>query len=107
MRVFAVYSGSKAALVRVWAKSWEARGWVPQLLSEREVRQHGNPRRASVARGGGHLTDLCWINFSLTPRRRAQRTVKKFSRPGWESADLVRFPATATEQQVRECGRAL
>ena len=75
------------------------------MVSEREIAEHRTPRRAIKARGGGHLTDVCVINFSCTPRTRARRVVSRFGKPGWESADLVRFPATATEQDVRDCGR--
>jgi hypothetical protein len=105
MKVFAAFSLPKAGLVRVWMQSWEARGWQPRLVSEREVREYVTVRRAIKARGGGHLTDLRVINFSCTPRGRAHRKLSKFGRPGWELADLVGFPEDSTEQSIRDCGR--
>jgi hypothetical protein len=107
MRVFAVYSPRKAWLVRVWAESWDARGWSAKLLTEREVRERGTPRRAAKARGGGLLTDLCVINFSCRARSRDPRKSIRFGKPGWERAGLVRFSVSETEQQIRDCGRPL
>lgn len=100
MKVFALFSPDKAALVRVWARSWAARGWRPQVLTEREVREAGSPRKAARARGGGVLTDLQVINFGY--RRGGKKARKTHGKPGWESADLVVFPASFTEQDVRD-----
>ena len=68
MKAFAVFSEGKAGLIRVWAQSWEARGWRPQLLTSRELEEHGSARKAAKNRGGGLLTDLCVINFSCRSR---------------------------------------
>ena len=107
VKVFAEYAEAKAGLVRAWMQSWKLRGWHPRLITEREKRWHGTTRRAIKARGGGHLTELRIINFSCTPRRRAQRVISQVGKPGWETADLVRFPTRATDQEVRSCGRPL
>ena len=107
MKIFAVFSGCKAGLVKVWAESWEARGWTPQLLSEREVKAHGSAGKAAKVRGGGLLGDLRVINFSYPVRKRPRRRVVWFGSPGWETARLVRFVSDTTEQQVRGCGRTV
>jgi hypothetical protein len=107
VRVFATFSAPKAGLVRVWAHSWASRGWSPKLIAEREVREFGTARRAARSRGGGFMSDLRVINFSCTPRKRNKRRTVLVGRPGWETADLVKFPVSATEQEVRDCGRPL
>jgi hypothetical protein len=107
MKLFAEYSERKVGLVRVWMKSWTARGWEPQLLSRKEVLEAGNPQKAARARGGGAVGDASVINYGYRARKGAAPRVKQFGKPGWESADLVRFPAGATESQVLECGRCL
>lgn len=107
MKVFAEYSSGKAGLIRVWAQSWEAAGWEPQLLSEREVLDAGSARLAAKARGGGLLVDICTINFGLRFRSPASRRAVVFGKRGWADANLVKFPADFTEQQVWDCGRKL
>ena len=107
MKVFAVYSERKTPLVRVWMESWGKQGWVPQLLSAKEIAEHGSPRRAAEKRGGGVLADVLVINFSHPPRRRAGLRAARFGKPGWLQAPLVRFSFGTTEEEVRGCGRAL
>ena len=107
MKVFSVFSERKAGLIKVWAQSWEARGWTPQLISERELETEGSVRAAIRARGGGVLADVLVVNFEYPARRRPPRRVVGFGKPGWKMARLVRFPAGATEEQIRNCGRSL
>ena len=107
MKVFAVFAESLAGVVKIWSRSWAARGWTPQLISHKEIEAHGSPRAAAKARGGGFLSHLFVINFSYPARRRPRvRTVKQGA-PGWTEAPLVRFPPGVTEQDIRDCGRAL
>ena len=107
MRVFAVFSERKAGLVGIWAHSWEARGWTPRLISEREVEACGSVRAALRARGGGLLSDLQVINYSYPVRKRPRRRIVRVGLPGWLTARLVRFSPDDTEARVRECGREL
>lgn len=107
MKAFAAFSERKAGLVGIWARSWSARGWVPKLISEREIEVHGSARAAMRARGGGLLTDLRVINYSYPARKRPARRVVRMGDPGWLTARLVRFEWWATEARVRECGRDL
>ena len=104
MKVFAAYSREKVGIVRVWAESWAARGWSPRLISPKEIREFGSPRKAAEARGGGILTDLLTINFA---GRRHPLKSRRFGRPGWEDAPLVRFTPGTDESSIRECGRCL
>jgi hypothetical protein len=109
MKVFAAYDPRKIRLVRAWIQSWEARGWRPQLLSEREVKDYRSARLAAKARGGGLLSDLCVINFSFRFRFRSKdsRRSVQVGKRGWATASLVRFPSTATERDIWECGRKI
>lgn len=107
MKVFAVFSERKAGLVKVWADSWESRGWTPQLLSAREIEIHGSPRAAARARGGGLVGDIRVINFAYPVRRRPRRRIVWFGKPGWQTAALVRFRSDCSGSQVLECGRPL
>ncbi len=107
MKVFAVYSEPLAGIVKVWAQSWKARGWKPQLLTPDEVGEHGGPRAAARKRGGGFLTHLRTINFGHpADAHRPARTARLGVR-GWLEAPLVRFPESVTEQSIRECGRSI
>lgn len=105
MKVFAVFSEGKAGLVKVWARSWESRGWAARLISRGEILRHRSARAAVRARGGGVLVDLEVINFSHRRNHRPRTVV--WGRPGWMSAPLVRFPGNATTEVVAQCGRAL
>lgn len=100
MRVFAQFSERSAGLVKVWAKSWAARGWTPQLLSAQEVSACGSARAAARRRGGGLLADLRVINYGYPSRRCPRRRVVAFNAAGWQDALLVRFSSTATEADV-------
>jgi len=107
VKVFAAYSEQRAPLVRVWMESWSSRGWTPQLLSAKELVEHGSLRRAVEARGGGVLADVLVINFSYPTRRQPLLRAVRFGRAGWERAPLVRFPRGVTEEEIRDCGRVL
>ena len=103
-RVFAVYDSNKLDLIRVWTRSWEARGWEPRLLTPREVKLHSIDKLIRE-KGGGFLYELSVVNFSwdcgTSP---APRCIARYGKRGWESAKLVKFES---EQQVLDCGRAI
>jgi hypothetical protein len=107
VKVFAVFLEPLAGVVKLWAQSWETRGWVPQLISAQETEEHGSVRAAARARGGGLLTDLRVLNFSYSAKRTPKRRVVRVGRSGWLTAPLVRFSSEVTEQEILDCGRPL
>jgi hypothetical protein len=96
MDVFTHWKGSNPTLLRVWARSWESRGWKPRLLTTR------NPRPPA----GAFVVPCSAINFSRRPKR-GPLPVSVFGEPGWDSAPVVLFPADSTEDAVLNCGRPL
>lgn len=89
MKIFTTLALGQGALMRVWCRSWESRGWETRLRSDKAER--GRDVKVNI------------INFSFKPGQRWPRVVK-FGRPGWKLAALVRFD---TEDQVLNCGRPL
>jgi hypothetical protein len=100
-KVFAPYIPELSHLVRLWSRSWEAQGWTPQLISEREVYVAGSIRRALRKRKGRILVSLATINLSRTPRTKAQAGT---FRPGKDLSkfNVVRFPGTLTEEEISQ-----
>lgn len=105
--VFAPYQSAAVGLARVWSESWAARGWDPKLISAREIKEFATKERAARRRGGGRMSDLRVINFSFPAPGRRRAKITNYGRRGWEDAALVRFPASASEVEVRGCGRCL
>lgn len=88
---YAAKSAAEASLVKVWKRSWRARGWDPVVLSADEARRHprfaelharfktlptgSNPEAyemacflrwlAVAAMGGGYMTDYDAVNVGL------------------------------------------
>lgn len=55
---------------------------------------------------------LTILNFAFKrprkiPHRAANFFLREYGFPEWENADLVSFPANATEQMILNCGRSL
>lgn len=88
-KVLARFKEADLPLARLWLRSWKARGW-----------------RTGVSFTEGISFRV--INFGL-PRRgfTGKFKTKNYGSPGWETAPLVKFPATATEAQVLACGRTV
>lgn len=55
-KVFAVYEPEHAHRIREWVGHWEAEGWTPQLISQRELREAGSIRKAIKKRAGKSVT---------------------------------------------------
>lgn len=89
-KVLARYREADLPLARLWLRSWKARGWRTGI---------------SFTQGISFRT----INFGL-PRRGSDPgkfKTKRFGARGWETAPLVCFPDSATEEQVLACGRRI
>lgn len=108
MRILAVYRAVDAGLIRLWERSWRARGWTPGLLSPKEV-ESCSARAAAATRRASLVCNARTINFSYrVPRARPVRIkYKKFGTAGWQSADVVQFPAGMTEADILQCGRRI
>jgi hypothetical protein len=105
--VFAVFSEPKAALVSLWIRSWEARGWKARILSAREIQEAGSARQAIIRRRCRYaslLVDLQTINFSQPPKAGLKLRATRFGKWGWKTAGLVRFSSVG---EVYACGRPL
>lgn len=85
MLVFADYSEAAAPLIRVWVRSWTAQGWTPRLLF-----------KSKPPVGAVKVTP--WVvNFS---HKSGPIRPKRYGAPGWQNSPLVRFPSTATEEDI-------
>ena len=104
--VFAAFSESKAELVSLWIRSWEARGWKARILSIREIEEAGDLGKAVWKRlpRGGRIVDLRTINFSLPAKKDQNLRAIRFGKRGWKTAGLVRFSSVG---EVYACGRPL
>lgn len=98
-------------LLRLWIKTWSARGWTPRLILPSETETGLSLRQAANRRGGGVVTTAGEINFSRKPRTK-HPTKRNFGDPGWQKADTVVFARgplgiEPTEEEILHCGRAL
>lgn len=107
MKVFAPYEKDRASLIRIWSESWRRAGWVPQLLSQKEILGAGSAYKAAERRGGGAVTELGVINFSLRVCKYTRFKSAEFPKEGWKESRLALFPVGTTEEDIRGCGRAL
>lgn len=109
----------QAELIRLWCKSWEARGWTPRILTVRNAQKHPRFKQA-------HPDDYCYlafelvrgkskmlvpsyeINFGYTPRdwNTRSRNISFFPSQGWEEASCVLFENCAPEV-ILNCGRKI
>lgn len=84
---------NQGELLRVWDRSWRARGWKTKIIL---------PGEAEC----GLVVPYWWINFSYRPSMR-NYTTRSFGDEEWMTADVVKFRADITELQILECGRSL
>jgi hypothetical protein len=108
-QIFAVFSSAEAHLVRLWVDSWHARGWEPQLISAKEIEEHGSAKEAARQRGGpkAALVSLGVLNFNCPVTAARPLRPVRYGKRGWRSAGLVRFHADMTEDRLAGCGRTL
>lgn len=112
---------NQATILRLWVRSWEARGWKPKILTVQNASRHPQyeklkadprelPRLAAESVGVKWITPWHAINFSFKPR-----DFKKFGSPkiihfhsaGWESSAVVDFPNVHDPDVIEHCGRPL
>lgn len=100
-QVFARYDLQTRHLIRLWMRSWKARGWRPRIY-------FGNSVPADFREGKDTEAPCNLINYSWSPRRPCT-VAWDFSSPPAQNheADVVIFPQHATEAQILNCGRSL
>lgn len=112
---------AQAALLRVWVRSWKARGWKPRILTVRNAAKHADyalfkgdncelPRLAQEAVRAKWLCPLNEINFSFTPAKFKKLGLPRqcrFGNPGWKEASVVNFPCVSDLDIIEKCGRPL
>lgn len=114
----------QAELLRLWERSWSARGWNPRILTIRNAREHAAFKQAHPAAhyflalemaGGGYYADVRSINYSLLskhvskPRRKKMHIIippRRYLEEGWLAAPVVWFD-NRTPEDVVNCGRVL
>jgi hypothetical protein len=97
MIVYTVYDPADAEMLRLWALSWERRGWDARLIAR------GEPAPKHAVRSNPRI-----INFGHLPSDRRRRLVAvRFGHVGWQAAPLVQFSPKCGPTAVLKCGRAL
>jgi len=108
-------------MLRLWVRSWTARGWTPRILTVRNAEKH--PRYDQLKHDYRNLcmmaaeaTNVKWvcpieaINFSFTPRmfrKQGAPLARQFGSVGWESSPVVHFPNIHDMSLIEHCGRPL
>jgi hypothetical protein len=102
MQVFTLYSPKTADLLRLWALSWQRRGWKTRLLTDRELKKFGSVKKAMAGRKRAIFVPPTAINFGLSARIKRLPKMSRFPARGWESAPVVQF---RREYEILNCGR--
>jgi hypothetical protein len=97
VNVFVKFDPDQAAVLVLWKRSWEARGWTARLISQ------AKDDEPVTLRVPVNVINFSFRNPRETPRRIAW---KVFGHPGWEKSPLVFFP-NATEETILKCGRRI
>lgn len=123
--VFAYFDSSEhaelnqCAMLRLWFRSWAARGWTPRLLTIRNAINH--PRFEALRHDPRNLCYMAaecakvkWvcpveaINFNFTPanyRKQGVPLYRSYGSVGWEGAGVVHFENCHDAEIVTHCGR--
>lgn len=127
MNVYTYFDSSEHAdsnqpmLLRLWARSWSARGWRPRILTVRNAERHPSfsklrhdhrelPRLAQEIAKVKWLCPMTTMNFGLSParyKRHGMPLLRHFHEVGWEGAPLVDFPNVHDADVIEHCGRPL
>ena len=112
-------SPHQAEMIRLWERSWRARGWNPRILTIRNAQKsklfkhsHNNPEILKWAAldsvKGVWFAEPEHINFSFKPPRKTKAKLNpvRFPSQGWEEADVVDFENCVPEL-VLNCGRKI
>jgi len=123
MKVFIVYDlagpARQAELIRLFERSWGARGWRVLLLTKWQARKHPDFVETMPVeewkwlalyirtRGrGGLVMSSSMMNFSARNGKEAER-IAQFSYEGWETSPVVNFPNNFGMDEILTCGRSL
>lgn len=87
---------NQGALIRQFDRSWRLRGWNTKILLTGET----VPLHSLVV-------PYWWINFSYHNPPKRPPVVRSFGDEEWMTADVVKFLATASEEDILNCGRSL
>jgi hypothetical protein len=98
MNVFTLYSEPHARNLRLWIRSWQQRGYRPQLISVREL-DGATIKRVVRRRGGGLFVKPGAFNLG---HKRGKPTCKNFGTHGWQRAAVVIFPPEVSEDTLAE-----
>lgn len=112
---------NQTEMLRIWVRSWKARGWRPRILTIRNAAKHPDfvrlkdhwhelPRLAQESAKATHFFEASVINFSFRPKRvRAVKEfhVKRYLSDGWEQSALVEFENCHDVSLIEHCGRPL
>lgn len=131
MRVYAFYDSSPSAhpeqaeFLRLWALSWERRGFTPKLLTARHAQRSSfysrfiqrargpeltDYRRLQwlalhAVRGSGWLTSSRVINFSLAPKRMSKKTQSmRVNASSWPTFRVSRASTKSTVAYMMKLG---
>lgn len=112
---------SQPHMLRLWVRSWSARGWTPRILTVRNAEKH--PRYEDLKHDYRNLCMMAaeaakvkWvcpidaINFSFTPamfRKSGVPAPRHFHAAGWETAPVVDFSNIHDMSIIEHCGRPL
>jgi hypothetical protein len=122
MQVFTYWDSSPTAdpaqpgLLRLWVRSWAARGWKPRVLTARNAAKHPqfskldareHPRLAMESVKAKWLSPIGSVNFAFTPRVYNKHGIARYALsidPAAQHAALVIF---SSAQEFERCGRSL
>jgi hypothetical protein len=130
MNVYTYFDSSEHAdsnqpmLLRLWVRSWSARGWSPRILTVRNAERHPSfsklkhdhremPRLAQETAKVKWLCPMSTMNFGMTPgqyRRLGLPKVRHFLDnldPDPHIHPLVDFPNVHDADVIEHCGRPL
>jgi len=112
---------NQSTMLRVWVRSWSARGWKPRILTIRNAMRHKSfaafkhdyrewPRLAQEVEKVKWLCPVETINFSLTTKLYKSGGLthaRPYLSAGWETSSLVFFENIHDTEVIEHCGRAL
>src|SRR6185503_6715530 len=96
--VYTTFDPDRPTVLRLWVRTWAARGWTPRLLLSGEKSPAGHPHVAC---------DCINFDFHWTTRPYAHLRARRAGAKGWGTAPIVRFPFAATDEDIFAWGRAL
>ena len=106
-----------ARIIRLWERSWRARGWEPRILTPRTAQDifDFKDELEALLRFGpcrlervGLLVAFNVVNFGLKPKGVGKIiNCSEWLADGWKTAALVRFTDFPIYENILDCGRAI